>query len=75
MHDRLLYRVEEVARMLAISRSKTYELIASGALPVIHVGRCVRVPSDALQRWLDAQGGAETTGAEDFPAAARNGRR
>ncbi len=69
MHDRLLYRVEEVARMLAISRSKTYELIASGALPVIHLGRCARVPADALQRWLDGHGGEEPTVDEDFPGA------
>ncbi len=60
MADRLLYRVEEVAEMLAIGRSKTYELIASGGLPVVHLGRCVRVPADALQRWLDGQCAAES---------------
>jgi excisionase family DNA binding protein len=63
MPDRLLYRVEEVAEMLAIGRSKTYELIASSRLPVVHLGRCVRVPAYALQHWLAAQGqnGAQST--------------
>jgi excisionase family DNA binding protein len=56
MPDRLLYRVEEVAELLAIGRSKTYELIASDGLPVVHLGRCVRVPAEALQHWLAAQG-------------------
>jgi excisionase family DNA binding protein len=56
----LLYRVEEVAEMLAIGRSKTYELIASGGLPVVHLGRCVRVPAEALQHWLAAQGHNES---------------
>jgi excisionase family DNA binding protein len=61
MPDRLLYRVEEVAEMLAIGRSKTYELIASSRLPVVHLGRCV--PAYALQHWLAAQGqnGAQST--------------
>jgi prophage regulatory protein len=55
MHDRLLYRVEEVAEMLRLGRSKTYELIASGAIPVVRLGRCVRVPAHALRRWLETQ--------------------
>ncbi|MBX5490765.1 MAG: helix-turn-helix domain-containing protein [Chloroflexi bacterium] len=59
MPDRLLYRVEEVAEMLAIGRSKTYELIAAGELPVVRLGRYVRVPADALQHWLAAQGQSE----------------
>jgi len=66
MPDQLLYRVEEVAEMLAIGRSKTYELIASGGLPMVHLGRCVRVPAEALQHWLAAQGenGAQSTAPE-----------
>ena len=59
MPDRLLHRVEDVAEMLAIGRSKTYELIAAGELPVVRLGRCVRVPADALQHWLAAQGQSE----------------
>jgi excisionase family DNA binding protein len=61
MADRLLLRVEEVAEMLSLGRSKTYELIASGVLPAIRLGRCVRVPADALHRWLETQYDSETS--------------
>jgi excisionase family DNA binding protein len=55
MSERLLLRVEEVAEMLSLGRSKTYQLIASGVLPGVRLGRCVRVPADALRRWLESQ--------------------
>ena len=50
---RLLLRPEEVQEALGLGRSKTYELIASGELPVVRIGRCVRVPAEALQLWID----------------------
>ncbi|HEX2679892.1 MAG TPA: helix-turn-helix domain-containing protein [Candidatus Dormibacteraeota bacterium] len=43
----------EVARLLGIGRTKTFQLIASGELPSVRLGRCVRVSSDALRRWID----------------------
>lgn len=52
MNDRALLRAEEVARLLGIGRSKTYELIASGELPSLRIGRLVRVPRHALDRWI-----------------------
>jgi excisionase family DNA binding protein len=58
MSERLLLRVEEVAEMLSLGRSKTYQLIASGVLPGVRLGRCVRVPADALRRWLESQSGS-----------------
>jgi excisionase family DNA binding protein len=61
MSERLLLRVEEVAETLGIGRSKTYELIAAGELPVVRVGRCVRVPAAAVRRWVEAQCPSETS--------------
>ncbi len=55
LNERAFLRVEEVAEMLRLGRSKTYELVAQGVLPGVRFGRCVRVPADALRRWLDAQ--------------------
>jgi excisionase family DNA binding protein len=55
MGERLLLRVEDVAETLGIERSKTYELIAAGELPVVRLGRCVRVPAAAVRRWVEAQ--------------------
>jgi excisionase family DNA binding protein len=51
----LLLRVEEVARALAIGRSKVYELIASGQLPSITIGSARRIPTEALRKWIAQQ--------------------
>ena len=51
----LLLRAEEVQRALGLGRSKIYELIASGELPVVRIGRSVRVPSKALGEWIETQ--------------------
>ena len=53
--DRLLLRPSEAAETLGIGRSKTYELISSGAIPSIRIGGSVRVPVDALCAWVDRQ--------------------
>lgn len=50
----LLLSVNEAARALGIGRSKTYELIAAGELETVHIGRAVRVPVDAVERFVDA---------------------
>jgi excisionase family DNA binding protein len=50
--EKLLLRPAEVAELIALGRSKTYELIASGLIPSIRVGRAVRVPADALRLWV-----------------------
>ena len=64
--DRLLLRVPEAAERAALSRSKLYELIASGEIRVIHIGRAVRVPSAELERWVrrisDEEGDTGGTG-------------
>jgi excisionase family DNA binding protein len=59
-------RVEEAARILRISRSAAYELanawLSSGGetgLPVIRLGRTIRVPRAAIERYLEV--GAEIT--------------
>lgn len=49
-----LLRVEDVARdVLHIGRTRVYELIASGALGSVAVGRSRRVPETALQEYID----------------------
>jgi excisionase family DNA binding protein len=50
---RLLLRVPEVAKVLGLGRTKVYELIATGELPVIRLGRAVRVSVAALQKWVE----------------------
>ena len=59
----LLLTVEELARTLRISRTMAYELVNRRDFPAVRIGRVIRVPRDALLRWLDAQMGADQTSA------------
>ena len=50
--DRLLLRPAEAAEAIGVSRSRMYELLASGDVPSIRVGRTVRIAVAALQAWI-----------------------
>lgn len=56
----LLLRAEEAAKILAIGRSKVFQLLASGELPAIRIGRLVRVRRSDLERWIEERRTAET---------------
>ena len=49
-----LLRIEEAADLLSLGRSKVYELIRDGRLPVVHIGRSARVPVRALDDFVEA---------------------
>lgn len=49
---RLLLDSREVATLLGLGRTKVFELMAAGDLPVIRIGRSVRVPREALIAWI-----------------------
>jgi excisionase family DNA binding protein len=51
--DKLLLSPEEVAEALSVSRSKVYELLASGRLDSVKIGRCRRVVQSVLLRFVD----------------------
>ena len=54
--EKLLLKPTEVADAIGCGRSKVYELLATGELPSVRIGRrSVRVPAKALQEWLDRQ--------------------
>jgi excisionase family DNA binding protein len=48
----LAVRIPDAVRMTGIGRSKLYELIASGELETIKIGRCTLVTIDALKELL-----------------------
>ena len=50
----LLLTVRDVEAALQLGRTRTYELVRSGELPVIRLGRIVRVPRDELERWIES---------------------
>jgi excisionase family DNA binding protein len=52
--ERLTYTVNEVAELLGLSRSKTYELVAGGAIPVLAIpGRRKLVARATLQQLVE----------------------
>lgn len=53
--EKLLLKPSEVTQVLGIGRSLVYELIARKEIPSVRLGRCIRVPSESLQRWLRDQ--------------------
>ena len=69
MDNRLLYRPEEVAKLTALGRTKVFELIASGELASISVGRARRIPRAALERWIDGCAKVVPTKSSTPPAA------
>ncbi len=61
----LLLKAPEVAKLLGLGRSKVFAMVAAGELPVIRIGRSVRIPRQALERWIrdqtmDVRQGADT---------------
>lgn len=50
----LLITVEEAARRLAIGRTVAFELIASGRLRSVRVGRLRRVPVEAVAEFVES---------------------
>jgi excisionase family DNA binding protein len=50
--ENALLKANEVCGVLGLSRAKVYDLMARGTLPVVRIGRAVRVPRAALEKWI-----------------------
>jgi len=50
--DQLLLTPADVAQALGISRSKVYELMATGAIPSVKIGSARRIPADCLAAFV-----------------------
>ena len=51
----VLLRPVEVAGILGIGRTKVFTMIARNELPVLRIGKAVRIPKDLLEDWLRDQ--------------------
>lgn len=51
----LTLRVEELMPILGVGRNTAYELVRSGQIRSIRVGRQLRVPKDAILDFLNQQ--------------------
>ena len=50
--DKLAYSITETAKLLGIGRSKAYELVRSGTIPSLRLGRRIVISKLALNRFL-----------------------
>ena len=48
----LVLRVEDLSRALGIGRNSAYELVRSGKIRSIRIGKQLRIPKDALIKYL-----------------------
>ena len=48
----LTLRVEDLIPILGIGRNTAYELVRSGKIRSIRIGRQLRIPKDAIQDYL-----------------------
>ena len=51
----LVLSVLEVASILHIGKNMAYDLVNSGAIRCVRVGRCIRVPRSALLEYLNGE--------------------
>jgi excisionase family DNA binding protein len=51
--DQIFYTISQCCRLAAIGRTKFYELIANGEIPVRKVGKKTLVSAADLERWVE----------------------
>ncbi len=47
--------VNTMRNTLSISKTKAYEIAASGCVETVKIGRCLRINAHSLDRWLASQ--------------------
>jgi excisionase family DNA binding protein len=51
--DQLLYTISQCCRIASIGRTKFYDLVASGEIPIRKVGKKTLVSAADLRRWAE----------------------
>ena len=51
----LVLKIPDLMRVLSISRTLANEVIHRQGFPAVRIGRTVRIPRDALMKWLEEQ--------------------
>jgi prophage regulatory protein len=47
--------LKDVQQLVGIGRTKAYELVVTGELPAVRIGRCIRVNRGEIDEWLHRQ--------------------
>ena len=51
--EKPVYRVDEVAELLGVSKGTVYELIRAGRIPHKRIGRRIAIPRVLFMEWLN----------------------
>ena len=54
-NEQKLISLNELQEILGIGRTKAYDLVTSGELPAVRIGRIIRVDMRDLTDWLEQQ--------------------
>lgn len=53
-HERIAVRIPVAAKMIGISRSRFYELLSSGEIEAVKLGRSTLIPVAGLKAFIEA---------------------
>jgi excisionase family DNA binding protein len=53
MYQKLFYTISDTCRLLSVGRTKLYELIGTGEIPVRKLGKKSLIAAGDLDRWAD----------------------
>ena len=62
----LVMTVPQAGRLLGLSRNAAYEAARNGDIPVIRIGRLLKVPRLAFEKMLDVEMGGTLTPPSSF---------
>jgi excisionase family DNA binding protein len=69
--DQLLYTIPQCCRLAAIGRTKFYELVANGEIPIRKIGKKSLVAAADLKRWAERLSVGKLANQNDFKAGRR----
>lgn len=47
------YTVNEIARILGVSRTQAYRLVQEGLFKSVRIGNAIRIPKRSFDKWLE----------------------
>ena len=53
--EKLVYSIQEVAEALGISQSYAYQLVRSGVIPSLELGKKRVIPKNKFEQWINGQ--------------------
>lgn len=53
--EKLVYSIQEAAKLLGISRSYAYELVRNGTIPALELGKKRVIPKEKFIAWINGK--------------------